>query len=72
MKKLLITGFEPFGGEEINPSWETVSRLPDEIGGYTLTKLRVPVVFGEAAQVVLAAAEEYDSRDNVTAVVVEV
>ncbi len=58
MKKLLITGFEPFGGEEINPSWETVSRLPDEIGGYTLTKLRVPVVFGEAAQVVLAAAEE--------------
>ena len=58
MTKLLITGFEPFGGEEINPSWETVSRLPDEIGGYTLTKLRVPVVFGEAAQVVLAAAEE--------------
>ena len=58
MKKLLITGFEPFGGEEINPSWETVSRLPDEIGGYTLTKLRVPVVFGEAAQVVLAAAEK--------------
>ena len=58
MKKLLITGFEPFGGEEINPSWEAVSRLPDEIGGYTLTKLRVPVVFGEAAQVVLATAEE--------------
>lgn len=58
MKKLLITGFEPFGGEEINPSWETVSRLPDEIGGYTLTKLHVPVVFGEAAQVVLAAVEE--------------
>ena len=22
MKKLLITGFDPFGGERINPSWE--------------------------------------------------
>ncbi|MBQ1255631.1 MAG: pyroglutamyl-peptidase I, partial [Clostridia bacterium] len=26
MKKLLITGFEPFGGETVNPSWEAVSR----------------------------------------------
>ena len=58
MKKLLITGFEPFDGEEMNPSWEAVSRLPKEIGGYTLTKLRIPVVFGEAAEQVLAAAEE--------------
>lgn len=55
---LLITGFEPFGGEEINPSWEAVSRLPDEINGYTLTKLRIPVVFDEAAEVVLAKAAE--------------
>ena len=38
MKKLLITGFEPFGGEEINFSWGRC--LPDEIGEYTLTKLR--------------------------------
>ena len=26
-KKLLITGFDPFGGETINPSWEAVRRL---------------------------------------------
>lgn len=58
MKKLLITGFEPFGGEEINPSWEAVSRLPDEIGDYALTKLRIPVVFGKAADAVLAKATE--------------
>ncbi len=57
-KKLLITGFEPFGGEEINPSWEAVCHLPDEINGYTLTKLRIPVVFGEAAEAVLAKAAE--------------
>lgn len=58
MKKLLITGFEPFDREEINPSWEAISRLPDEIKGYTLTKLRIPVVFGKAAEQVLAVADE--------------
>ncbi len=58
MKKLLITGFEPFGGEEINPSWEAVSRLPDQINRYALTKRLIPVVFGRAAESVLCAAEE--------------
>lgn len=58
MKKLLICGFMPFGGESINPSWEAVDRLPAEIGGYTLTKLRIPVVFGEAYREVLDMAEE--------------
>lgn len=58
MKKLLITGFEPFGGEEINPSWEAVRRLPDEIGGFSLTKLLVPVVFDKAAECVITAANE--------------
>ena len=58
MKKLLITGFEPFGGESINPSWEAVLRLPSEIGGYSLTKLCIPVVFGEAAERVIRAADE--------------
>lgn len=58
MKRLLITGFEPFGGEKINPSWEAVRRLADKIGGYTLHKLCVPVVFGKAAECVLSAAEE--------------
>ena len=56
-KKLLITGFEPFGKDVVNPSWEAVSRLEDIIGDYELTKLRVPVIFGTAAEQVLAAAE---------------
>ena len=58
MKKLLITGFEPFGGETINPSWEVVSHLPNQINEYALTKLLVPVDFGMAASVVLCKAEE--------------
>lgn len=58
MKKLLITGFEPFGGEKINPSWEAVSRLADEINGYLLIKLLIPVLFGEAAEKIIKSAEK--------------
>ena len=58
MKKLLITGFDPFGGERINPSWEAVKLLPETIGEYALTKLQIPTVFGLAAEAVLAAARD--------------
>lgn len=58
MKKLLISGFEPFGGEEINPSWESVKLLPDIIGEYSLTKICIPVVFGIAAKEVIKISEE--------------
>lgn len=57
MKKLLICGFMPFGGEEINPSWEAVRLLADKIGNYALTKLCVPVVFGEGSKAVITAAK---------------
>lgn len=56
MKKLLITGFEPFDGEVINPSWDAVCRLPDVIGDYQLIKLLIPVVFGESAKKVIDVA----------------
>ena len=56
MKKLLITGFDPFGGETINPSWESVKLLPDEIGDYSLTKLEIPTVFKKGAQKLLDLA----------------
>lgn len=56
MKKLLITGFEPFGGESINPAWEAVSLLPDKIGDFELIKLCIPVVFKVAAEKVINIA----------------
>ncbi len=56
MKKLLITGFDPFGGESINPSWEAVKGLPETVGEWELTKLQVPTVFGKAGKTLLAAA----------------
>ncbi len=60
MKKLLITGFEPFGEEIINPSWEAVKLLPEEINGYSLTKLLLPVVFGKASDMIIKEAEKSD------------
>ena len=58
MKKLLISAFEPFGGESINPSWEAVSILPDIIGEYALTKICIPVVFGQAAKELFTIAKD--------------
>lgn len=57
MEKLLITGFDPFGGETVNPSWEAVELLPETIGDYELHKLQIPTVFGTAAQTVLEKAK---------------
>lgn len=55
---VLITGFEPFGGQSINPSWEAVSALPERVGSCSLEKLRLPVEYGEAARRVLEKARE--------------
>ena len=57
-KRLLVTGFDPFGGESINPAWEAVQRLPDSVGNFVLCKLQIPTVFGKAAETVLALAKE--------------
>ena len=58
MKKLLITGFDPFGGEKVNPAWVAVKLLPEEIGEYALCKLEIPTVFGAAAEAVLEKVRE--------------
>ena len=36
MKKLLITGFDPFGDSATNPSWLAVEQLPEKIGSFVL------------------------------------
>ncbi len=58
MKKLLVTGFDPFGGATVNPSWEAVKLLPDQIGDWHLIKIEIPTVFGLAAQTALHVAQE--------------
>ena len=56
MRKLLITGFDAFGKDAINPSWKAVRNLPDTVGDFALCKLEIPTVFGLAAEKVLEAA----------------
>lgn len=49
--KILVTGFDPFGGEKINPAIESVKLLPDSIEGAEIIKLEIPTVFHKAADV---------------------
>ena len=58
MKTVLITGFEPFGGESVNPSWEVVSSLDNAIiGGCRVIARQLPCVFGESLAVLNAAID---------------
>lgn len=51
---ILLTGFEPFDGASVNPSWEAVQRVPDVICGQDVHRLRLPVVYSQAAEAMLA------------------
>src|SRR5215210_7433577 len=47
LPKVLLSGFDPFAGEAINPSWEAVRQLDDtEIAGHRLTTVQLPTRFG--------------------------
>ena len=43
--RILITGFDPFGGEKINPAWEAVNALPEKIDDVEIIKVQLPTVF---------------------------
>jgi len=49
---ILLTGFEPFGGETVNPSWEVARRLDGErvggVGGARIVARALPCVFGRS------------------------
>ena len=54
--KILLTAFDPFGGESVNPAQVAVSQVTDEIAGAQVVKLTsVPVVFGKSIQAVADA-----------------
>lgn len=57
--KILVTGFEPFNQEKINPAWEAVKQLPDTIAGAEIIKLEVPTVFHQSAKLVETAIQQH-------------
>jgi len=58
--KVLVTGFEPFGGEDINPSWEICRDLPEAIGATRIHVLQVPCEFRAAIEVVAGEIERLE------------
>lgn len=56
---ILLTGFEPFGDQSVNPSWTAALRASDILRseGYKVEAIELPCVFGESASVLLAAVE---------------
>ncbi|MDU4696799.1 MULTISPECIES: pyroglutamyl-peptidase I [Paenibacillus] len=59
MRKLLLTGFEPFGGEPINPAVEAVRRLQGRvIGSLEIVGLELPTVFGKSTERLLEGIKE--------------
>ena len=55
--RILITAFDPFGGEAVNPSQEAVRMIKDTIAGAEIIKLNVPVVFGKSIATVYEAMQ---------------
>ncbi|PQQ37904.1 pyroglutamyl-peptidase I [Photorhabdus luminescens] len=59
MKTVLITAFEPFDGEAINPSWESVRQLQNQqLSGAHIETRQLPCVFNTSLTCLYAAIDE--------------
>ncbi len=57
--KILLTCFDAFGGEEINPSSLIAESLPEKISGADIIKLRLPTTYSAAPAMIAAAIDEH-------------
>lgn len=55
--KILVTGFDPFGGEKINPAIEAVKKLPDKIANAKIIKLEIPTSYKRSEEVIRYALQ---------------
>ena len=62
MRGILVTGFEPFGGDETNPSWDVCKGLGPEVTGVRVETLLVPCEFRRSIEVVIDAIERLQPR----------
>lgn len=65
--KILVTGFDPFDKDIINPAYEAVKKLPDTIKDATIIKLEIPTSF-ERSKLTLEKAIEEQNPDVVLSV----
>jgi pyroglutamyl-peptidase len=60
---VLVTGFDPFGGSAVNPSWDAVHALHGrEIAGHRVVGAELPTVFGASLQRLEALMDEHRPR----------
>jgi pyroglutamyl-peptidase I len=60
---VLLTGFEPFAGDDVNPSWPAVQRVAATWDGpETLVSAELPVVFGASADALDALIARHRPR----------
>lgn len=60
MRKVLLTGFEPFGGESINPSLEVVKLMASrQLENVQIIGCEVPVIRYQAIETVAQAIEQH-------------
>ena len=57
--KILVTGFDAFNGEKINPASLILEKLADDIEGHEIEKLLLPTAFYEVADLIERKIEEY-------------
>lgn len=57
--KVLITGFDPFGGEKINPALEAVKKVKEEIANAQVIKVEIPTVFRKSLEALETAIETH-------------
>lgn len=57
--KFLITGFDPFEGETINPAWQAVRQLPAEISHNPVVTALIPTVFQTSVEVLMHLAAQH-------------
>lgn len=60
MLRVLLTGFQPFGGESINPSYEAIKQLDIHRLPCELYVMELPVVFYEASRLIIDKMHEVD------------
>ncbi len=60
MKKVLITAFDPFGGEKINPALEAVKKIQEEISNAKVIKVEIPTVFRKSLEKLEDAIKEHN------------
>ncbi|MCD8049678.1 MAG: pyroglutamyl-peptidase I [Clostridia bacterium] len=62
MKKLLVTAFDAFGGDETNASSIVLKKLPEKIGDVEIIKLVVPTVYKKCAEIAWQKAKDENAE----------